>query len=79
MKVFIVTRNIYDDNNKITLYEIYDENQILLAKTDKKKAKYHMKKVTKEKKLKKNFGKFYEESGIEKKEISYLIREKENS
>ena len=34
-EVFIVTRNILDENdNKICLYEIYDENQNLLAKTD---------------------------------------------
>lgn len=73
-EVFIVTRNIYDDNNKITLYEIYDENQILLAKTDKE-GKISYEESYKDK-LKKNFGKFYEESGIEERD-SYLIRERE--
>ena len=35
-EVFIVTRNIFDENeNKISLYEIYDEYSKLLARTDK--------------------------------------------
>lgn len=74
-EVFIVTRNIYDgNNNKISLYEIYDENQILLAKTDKE-GKLIYEESYKEK-LKKNFGKFYEDSGIEERD-SYLLRERE--
>lgn len=74
-EVFIVTRNIYDgDNNKISLYEIYDENQILLAKTDKE-GKLIYEESYKEK-LKKNFGKFYEDSGIEERD-SYLLRKRE--
>lgn len=74
-EVFIVTRNIYDEeNNKINLYEIYDENQILLAKTDRE-GKLIYEESYKEK-LKMNFGKFYEESGIDERD-NYLIRESE--
>lgn len=74
-EVFIVTRNVYDEqNNKICLYEIYDENQVLLAKTDRD-GKLFYEESYKEK-LKKNFGKFYEESGIEERD-TYLIREEE--
>ena len=35
-EVFIVTRNVFGENDsKICMYEIYDEHQNLLAKTDK--------------------------------------------
>jgi len=74
-EVFIVTRNIYgEDNSRIQLYEIYDENQLLLAKTDIE-GKLYFEESYKEK-LKKNFGKFYDESGVEERS-SYLIRENE--
>jgi len=74
-EVFIVTRNIYgEDDSKIQLYEIYDEKQSLLAKTDVEGKKY-FEEAYKEK-LKKNFGKFYEHSAIEERN-SYLIRERE--
>lgn len=74
-EVFIVNRNIYDDeNNKINLYEIYDENQLLLAKTNKE-GKLIYEESYKEK-LKMHFGKFYKESGIDNRD-SYLIRERE--
>ena len=74
-EVFIVTRNINDaENNKICLYEIYDEKQNLLAKTDIE-GKLIYEESYKEK-LKKNFGKYYDESGIEERD-SYLIREDE--
>lgn len=74
-EVFVVTRNIYDEKDeKIQLYEIYDENQVLLAKTDKDgKLTYE---ENYKKKLKDHFGKFYEESDIENRE-SYLIRKSE--
>lgn len=74
-EVFIVTRNILDENdNKICLYEIYDENQNLLAKTDiEGKITYtESYKV----KLKNNFGKFYDEADIDERDF-YLIREGE--
>lgn len=74
-EVFIVTRNIYDENNnKVTLYEIYDENQALLAKTDKS-GKISYEESYKEK-LKKNFKGFYDKSGIEERDC-YLLRENE--
>lgn len=74
-EVFVVSRNIYDaEDNKTTVYEIYDENQILLAKTDKN-GKIFYEESYKEK-LKKNFKGFYEKSGIEEREC-YLLRENE--
>lgn len=73
-EIFIVTRNIYDENNKKSLYEIYDENQVLLAKTDFE-GKLFYEESYKEK-LKNNFGKYYEEAGIEERD-NYLIREEE--
>ena len=74
-EVFIVTRNIFDENeNKISLYEIYDEYSKLLARTDKE-GKIIYEESYKEK-LKNNFGKFYEEAGLDERD-SYLIRERE--
>ena len=74
-EVFIVTRNILDENNnKIYLYEIYDEKQNLLAKTDRE-GKLTFEESYKEK-LKNNFGKFYDEANVEERDF-YLIREDE--
>lgn len=76
-EVFIVTRNIFDENDsKISVYEIYDENQNLLAITDKD-GKITYTESYKEK-LKNNFGKFYNEAGIDERDF-YLVREGEFS
>lgn len=76
-EVFIVTRNIFGENDsKISVYEIYDENQNLLAITDKD-GKITYTESYKEK-LKNNFGKFYNEAGIDERDF-YLVREGEFS
>ena len=76
-EIFIVTRNVYDENNnKICLYEIYDEKQNLLALTDKD-GKLTYTESYKEK-LKNNFGKFYDDAKIDERDF-YLIRENEFS
>ena len=76
-EVFIVTRNISGENDsKISVYEIYDENQNLLAITDKDGKITYTERY--KEKLKNNFGKFYGEAGIDERDF-YLVREGEFS
>lgn len=76
-EVFIVTRNIFGENDsKISVYEIYDENQNLLAITDKDGKITYTERY--KEKLKNNFGKFYGEAGIDERDF-YLVREGEFS
>lgn len=74
-EVFIVTRNVFGENDsKICMYEIYDEHQNLLAKTDKE-GKLTYTESYKEK-LKNNFGKFYDDANIDERDF-YLVRERD--
>ena len=76
-EVFIVTRNIFGENDsKISVYEIYDENQNLLAITDKDGKITYTERY--KEKLKNSFGKFYGEAGIDERDF-YLVREGEFS
>lgn len=74
-EVFIVTRNVFGENDsKICMYEIYDEHQNLLARTDKEGKLTYTERY--KEKLKNNFGKFYDDANIDERDF-YLVRERD--